>query len=229
MDAKNFDMTSDMGYYNEKPKIQRQSKDSIIYISLKRLTDLTCSVLAIILFMPLFLMIALGVKLSSKGPVFYKQDRVGKNGRLFTIYKFRTMIVGAENLSLYLAPELIAHYKIHRKINNDPRVTRLGRFLRMTSLDELPQVLNILKGDMSLVGPRPLLPDEIDMYGSIFNVYITVRPGLTGLWQVKSRYKTILRDRARLDYEYLQNRGAFYDLSILFKTVGAVLSKKGAC
>jgi lipopolysaccharide/colanic/teichoic acid biosynthesis glycosyltransferase len=229
VDAKNYDMSVEYGYSGRLSPIEEVSKDSFIYLLVKRMFDLICSLLAIVVFSPFFLIVAVAIRLTSEGPAIYKQNRIGRNEKLFSIYKFRSMVNGADNLCAHLTPELLEHYKINRKISNDPRVTKVGKILRRTSLDELPQILNIFIGDMSIVGPRPLLPDEIEMYGRVYDAYISVKPGLTGLWQVKSRHLTSMNDRARLDYEYLQNKSLIYDLSLIFKTVGTVLSGKGAC
>lgn len=139
------------------------------------------------------------------------------------------MVDGADRLEEHLSDELIKEYRKNRKLTEDPRVTKIGEFLRRSSLDELPQLLNILKGDMAIVGPRPLMTEEIEMYGESFYDYITVKPGLTGLWQIKSRSITSMQARAELDEEYLSKMGLQYNLIIMFKTVGTVLSRKGAC
>jgi lipopolysaccharide/colanic/teichoic acid biosynthesis glycosyltransferase len=229
MDAKNYDMSVEYGYSGRISPIEEDTKDSFIYLLVKRMFDLICSLLAIVVFSPFLLIIVVVIRLTSEGPAIYKQNRVGRNGKLFSIYKFRSMVNGADNLSAHLTPELLEHYRVNRKISNDPRITKVGNLLRRTSLDELPQIFNIFKGEMSIVGPRPLLPDEIEMYGRSFDDYISVKSGLTGLWQVKSRHKTAMSDRAELDYEYLRNKCLIYDLSIIFKTVGVVFSRKGAC
>jgi lipopolysaccharide/colanic/teichoic acid biosynthesis glycosyltransferase len=229
VDAKNYEMTAEYEISEQVSQIEEDTKSLFVYLFVKRMFDLICSLLAIVVFSPFFLIVAVAIRLTSEGPAIYKQNRVGKSGKLFTIYKFRSMVNGADNLSAHLTPELLEHYRVNRKISNDPRITKVGNFLRRTSLDELPQIFNIFKGDMSVVGPRPLLPDEIEMYGRSFDDYISVKPGLTGLWQVKSRQKTAMNDRAELDFEYLCNKNLIYDLSLIFKTVGVVFSKKGAC
>lgn len=207
----------------------QEFKDSPVYLAVKRFLDIILALPAIILLSPLMGLISFVIILSSEGPAIYKQKRIGKNGNIFTIYKFRTMVDGAEQLAKHLPPDLIEFYKINRKIQNDPRITKFGSLLRKTSLDELPQLLNVLAGDMSLVGPRPMMPDEIQMYGSNFEHYITVKPGLTGLWQIKCRSMTTMQDRALLDREYIKRKNFRFDLIILIKTVGVVFSKKGAC
>jgi lipopolysaccharide/colanic/teichoic acid biosynthesis glycosyltransferase len=228
-EMKNHEMTAEYEILEQVSQIEVDTKGSFIYLLVKRMFDIVCSLLAIVILSPLFLIVVVAIRLTSEGPAIYKQNRVGRNGKLFSMHKFRSMVNGADNLSAHLTPELLEHYKVNRKISNDPRITKTGNILRRTSLDELPQILDIFKGDMSVVGPRPLLPDEIDMYGRVYDAYISLKPGLTGLWQVKCRHLTSMNDRARFDYEYLQNKSMVYDLSLIFKTVGVVFSKKGAC
>lgn len=201
---------------------------SISYLFIKRFIDVVLSFIGVILLFPLLLTIAAIVRSTSKGPAIYKQKRLGKAGKTFTIYKFRSMYDGAENLKKFLKPETIKFYKEKRKIPNDPRITKIGNFLRLSSLDEVPQLFNILKGDMSIVGPRPLLEEEVNMYGDLYNKYITVRPGLTGLWQVNGRSETSFEERVMLDKKYINDLSLLNDIKIIFKTVGAVISGKGA-
>lgn len=201
---------------------------SAVYRIVKRTMDVVCSALAILLLSPLLLLVGAAIRLTSAGPAVYKQQRMGYGGKPFTIYKFRTMFAGADNLREFLPDDLLKVYAVNRKLANDPRITPLGRALRATSMDELPQLFNILNGEMSIVGPRPMLWDEIGMYGENYKQYITVKPGLTGLWQIKSRNKTTMPERARLDLEYIQNKSLAYDNVILLKTVKAVLTRKGA-
>lgn len=198
------------------------------YLFLKRAADLFCALLALIALFPLMFFVYLAVKLTSNGPAVYRQTRIGRSGKEFTIYKFRTMIDGADHLEKYLSPAQLADYQKNRKLEHDPRITKIGGFLRRTSLDELPQLINILIGDMSIVGPRPMLKEEINQYGSAYSLYITVKPGLTGLWQIESRHKTVMTERAKIDMEYLENRSIYYDLSIIIKTVAVVLNRNGA-
>lgn len=202
---------------------------SVSYLFVKRFLDMILSFMGIILLSPLLAVITVIVKLTSKGPVIYKQKRLGKSGKSFTIYKFRSMYDGAENLKNFLNSEAIKFYKKNRKIPNDPRVTKIGSFLRLSSLDELPQLFNILKGDMSIVGPRPLLLDEIRIYGDLYNNYVNLRPGLTGLWQVSGRSETTFEERVMFDKKYIDSLSLFNDIKIIFRTVGAVISGKGAC
>jgi lipopolysaccharide/colanic/teichoic acid biosynthesis glycosyltransferase len=229
MDVKELELTSQYVWAGPKALNFEVGNSSVIYLFTKRTLDIVCSLLAIIVLSPFLLIIILAIRLTSDGPGIYRQNRIGKNGNIFSIYKCRSMVNGADDLSLFLTPDMLEYYRINRKITDDPRITKVGKILRKTSLDELPQIFNIFKGDMSIVGPRPLLPDEIEMYGDSFEKYISVKPGLTGLWQIRSRNRTSMTDRAMFDNEYLTKKNFTYDFGILLKTFGVVLSKKGAC
>lgn len=209
---------------------KKEYKDvNIYYQNLKRFFDLIFSIVGVIVFSPVFILSFILIRATSKGPAIYRQKRVGLKGKLFTIYKFRTMVDGADNLEDSLPEKLIEIYKVKRKLSNDPRVTKVGKVLRRTSIDELPQLFNVFVGNMSLVGPRPMLPDEIDMYGVTFEKYIKVKPGITGYWQTYSRQKTSMVNRAAYDEKYINQFGFVFDLKILLKTIAVVFSKKGAC
>jgi exopolysaccharide biosynthesis polyprenyl glycosylphosphotransferase len=182
---------------------------------------------ALILLAPLFGAIALAVKLTDVGPVFYRQVRVGKHGGTFTLYKFRTMVVGADRWKAALSDANEADGALF-KIRRDPRVTRIGGWLRRWSLDELPQLLNVLLGDMSMVGPRPALPEEAALYGDQMRRRLVVKPGLTGLWQVSGRSDLSWDEAVRLDLRYVENWSFALDLQILWKTGAAVLRGSGA-
>ncbi|MDR0408782.1 MAG: exopolysaccharide biosynthesis polyprenyl glycosylphosphotransferase, partial [Spirochaetaceae bacterium] len=181
--------------------------------------------------LPFMLLIALAIRISSPGKAIYAQTRIGQNGRRFKTYKFRTMTAdAAERLKRLLETDEAARleWEAARKLKNDPRVTKLGAFLRKTSLDELPQLINVLKGDMSLVGPRPIVDDEIAKYGDDFQRIFSVKPGITGLWQVSGRSDTNYKDRVSFDTYYLQNWSIWLDMWILYRTVWVVLGHKGA-
>ncbi|RAZ91270.1 sugar transferase [Mesorhizobium hawassense] len=198
---------------------------------LKRSFDIVGSVAGLVLLSPLFLMVALLVKLSDNGPIFYGHKRIGRGGRIFSCLKFRTMVTDGERvLTAYLAanPEANAEWIATRKLKNDPRVTRVGQVLRKLSLDELPQILNILQGDMSLVGPRPVVRDELEIYGSAAVYYLKSRPGLTGLWQVSGRNDVSYDTRVAFDRHYVENWSMFQDIRIIFKTVPAVWMSRGS-
>ena len=196
-----------------------------------RVLDISLILLAAPYILLAFLILAFLVKLDSPGPVFYRQMRIGRFGRKFPVYKFRTMVQNADRvLQDYLDkyPELKAEWLATHKLKQDPRVTRLGALLRAWSLDELPQLWNIIIGDMSLVGPRPIVDAEVEKYGKCFELYIQVRPGLTGLWQVSGRNNTTYERRVELDEYYVRNRSLKLDLQILLKTALVVLKKDGA-
>jgi Undecaprenyl-phosphate galactose phosphotransferase WbaP len=200
-------------------------------ILLKRMLDLSLIALCACLILPLCAVIALAIMLDSPGAPVYFQERVGRNGTRFRICKFRTMVQNADVLlrkALHGDDELYREWEKDHKLKNDPRVTRVGAILRRASLDELPQLWNVLKGDMSLVGPRPIVPEEIEKYGPVFEEYLRVRPGLTGLWQISGRNDAPYGDRVRLDHYYISNWSVWFDIWILAKTVPVVLSARGA-
>ncbi len=194
---------------------------------LKAVMDYTLAVAALIFLVPLFLLIALAIQLDSPGPVFYRRRVVGLGGKLFDAFKFRTMVTNADAL-LEQNPELKKAFEQNYKLREDPRVTRVGRFLRRWSLDELPQLFNVLRGEMSLVGPRMLTPEEISRYGRWALNLLTVKPGITGLWQVSGRADLPYSERVRLDLFYIRNYSLWLDLAILAQTIPAVLRKRGA-
>jgi Undecaprenyl-phosphate galactose phosphotransferase WbaP len=200
-------------------------------LGIKRLIDLSIVIVGGIIILPWLLLFALLVKVSSPGPVLYGHTRLGLNGRHFKAYKFRSMVVDAnEQLELMLEsdPKVREEWEASHKLKNDPRVTKAGRFLRRTSFDEFPQLINILKGEMSLVGPRPVVDGEAEKYGEDFTRIFSVKPGLTGLWQVSGRSDTDYAERVAYDTYYLQNWSVWLDLWILYKTFGVVVRGKGA-
>jgi Undecaprenyl-phosphate galactose phosphotransferase WbaP len=200
-------------------------------LGIKRLMDLGIVVIGGFILLPLFFTISLLVKISSPGPVLYGHKRLGQNGKPFTAYKFRSMVQNSnEVLDVLLKsdPGLREEWLENHKLKHDPRVTRIGKFLRRTSLDEFPQLINILKGEMSLVGPRPIVDDEVKKYGEDFNRIFSVKPGLTGLWQVSGRSDTDYGERISFDTYYLQSWSVWLDIWILYKTFGVVVRGKGA-
>jgi Undecaprenyl-phosphate galactose phosphotransferase WbaP len=197
----------------------------------KRVLDLMLAVILGAMLFPVFVVAGVLVRATSRGPAIYSQTRVGRDGRIFRAYKFRTMVMDAdEMLREYLAhhPEQRLEWQMIRKLRNDPRLTPIGRFLRRTSLDELPQLWNVFLGDMGLVGPRPIAEDELARYGDSMQLYAKVRPGITGLWQVSGRNDTTYGERVRLDEYYVRNWSAWMDLWILGRTVKTVISGEGA-
>jgi len=195
--------------------------------AVKSVFDKTCAALALLLSAPLFAVIAISIRLADHGPVFFRQTRIGKDGQGFTLYKFRTMVPGAEQRKSQLAAHNEADGVLF-KIRRDPRVTRPGAWLRRWSLDELPQLINVLIGDMSLVGPRPALPEEVACYGGHMRRRLVVKPGMTGLWQVSGRSSLPWEEAERLDLRYVENWSLGLDLQILWKTGSAVIRGSGA-
>ncbi len=195
----------------------------------KRLFDILFSLSVLILFAPVYLLLALSIALSSSGPIFYVQERVGKNRKMFYCLKFRTMVENADDILLEImenSPHLRQEFEDNFKLKQDPRITWIGRFLRMTSLDEFPQFWNVLKGDMSVVGPRPLVEEELPRYGHHINKILTIRPGITGLWQVSGRNDIPYPQRVQIDLYYANDKNLWMDLWIVFKTIGVVIFPK---
>jgi exopolysaccharide biosynthesis polyprenyl glycosylphosphotransferase len=195
---------------------------------MKRVLDVVLSSVLLLALSPLFLVIAICIKATSSGPVFFTQERVGLNKRTFHMIKFRSMRDDAEQVR-----DSIAHLNEVDgpvfKIQDDPRVTKLGKFLRRTSLDELPQLINVLRGEMSLVGPRPPLPEEVDRYEWMFRKRLSVKPGMTCIWQISGRSDVSFARWMRMDQDYVENWSLWLDLQILLKTIPAVLTSRGAC
>ena len=194
---------------------------------IKRFLDVFVSAIMLVLLAPLFLIIALAITTDNPGPIFYKQIRVGKWGRLFTICKFRSMITGADKIKDQLLDQNESGGVIF-KMKHDPRVTRVGRIIRKLSLDELPQLWNVLKGDMSLVGPRPPVPKEVAEYEYTDRQRLDAIPGITCIWQVSGRSEIDFEGQVRLDVQYIENQSFWGDIKILLKTIPAVLLGKGA-
>jgi Undecaprenyl-phosphate galactose phosphotransferase WbaP len=200
-------------------------------LAIKRIMDLSLVIVGGILILPLLIIIAFLVKISSPGPVLYGHRRLGRNGKYFIAYKFRSMVNNSQEVleeMLRSSPELREEWESNHKLKHDPRVTAIGKFLRRTSFDEFPQLLNILKNEMSLVGPRPVVDAEVKKYGKDFDRIFSVKPGLTGLWQVSGRSDTDYTERVAFDTYYLQSWSAWLDIWVLLKTVGVVIKGKGA-
>jgi exopolysaccharide production protein ExoY len=200
--------------------------------ALKLLLDIVLAATILFAVAPLMLTIYAFIKLYDGGPALYKQTRIGIRQRPFTCFKFRSMVIDADSvLSEYLVhnPEAHGEWEANQKLINDPRVTRLGYFLRTTSLDELPQLFNVLRGDMSLVGPRPITAAELPRYGDYLTHYLSVRPGITGLWQVSGRSNCSYEARVLLDVQYVQEWGLVKDIVIILRTIPIVLMRRGSC
>jgi len=200
-------------------------------LCIKRLTDVLLCAMGSVVLLPLGLVLALAIRIDSRGPIFFRQRRIGRGGKEIRIFKFRTMVDNADEVLRQLLesdPELAAEWESDHKMKNDPRITRVGRFLRKVSLDELPQLLNVVTGDMSLVGPRPIVAGEVQKYGPVYEEYCMVRPGITGLWQISGRNNTSYAERVAFDHYYINNWSVWMDLWILGKTVPVVITGYGA-
>ena len=210
-------------------EIQTTSK-KYLYSIVKRIFDIIVSGLSIIILLPVFILIGIIIKIDSKGPIFYKHKRIGKNGEYIYLYKFRSMYTDSKERleELLKDPKIRKEWEENYKLENDPRITKVGDFLRKTSLDELPQLLNILNGDMSIVGPRPVIDSEIEKYGDLKDYFLSVTPGLTGWWACNGRSCTSYDERKRLELYYVDNRSFLLDIKIIFKTFLSVLKRDGA-
>lgn len=215
-------------------KILEDRKKSLLKLEAiaKRTVDIIGAIVGIILLMPLTVIIYIMERaIGDKGPIFYTQTRIGENGKLFKMYKYRSMIVGAEKkLEEYIKEneEIKQEYEKYKKLEKDPRITKVGKLLRKTSLDEFPQFINVLKGEMTLVGPRPYLPQEKEEMNGYFKYITSLRPGITGLWQISGRSEVSFVDRLEMDMNYYHNRALKNDMKIIGKTIEKVIRKEGA-
>ena len=216
-----------------KPIIVNVKKQNLVYRIIKRSIDIIAGIVGCILLIPITILVWLVrlIKKENTGPLFYEQLRIGKNGKQFRMYKYRSMCMNAdETLKKYLEENDDARkeYKKYKKLKNDPRITKVGCFLRRTSLDEFPQFINVLIGNMSLVGPRPYLPREKEDMGEYYFAITKVKPGITGPWQVRGRSKLEFEDRMKLDIEYVNNMSIKKDIKMVWKTITKVIKKDGA-
>ena len=221
--AENIETTSLRTQSDVKTKISKK-----VYIKIKRVIDVILASVALILLSPLFAIIAIAIKIDSKGPVFFAHKRIGKNGKIIKLYKFRSMVINAEELIKSFTPEQMREYKENYKLTNDPRITKVGKFLRKTSLDELPQLINIINGDLSIIGPRPVVADELEKYGVNKDKFLSVTPGLTGYWAANGRSNTTYEQRMEMELYYIDNLSLKMDIKVFFKTILSVLKKEGA-
>lgn len=209
------------------PSTAARPRGSMGYLFVKRLMDILGALLLLAFSFPVMLAVALLIKLTSPGPVLFRQTRLGQHGTTFSLFKFRTMVVNAEQ-QLADRADLRQKFAASFKIADDPRITPIGAFLRKTSLDELPQIVNVLQGSMSVIGPRPIVPIELGKYGSCDEKLLTVKPGLGGMWQVSGRSNTTYVERIALDMYYIEHRSVWLDLCLLVKTAVCVLACRGA-
>lgn len=198
------------------------------YIILKNILDKIIAIILLIILIPLMLIIAVLIKLDSKGKVIFKHKRLGKNGKIIYVYKFRTMQNNAEELINNFTPEQKKEFKEKFKLKNDPRVTKIGKKLRKLSLDEIPQLINVLKGELALVGPRPITEEEIKKYGKNKEKFLSIKPGVVGAWTANGRSNTDYETRIKLELKYIENINFKNDVKIIYKTVIAVLKRDGA-
>lgn len=209
------------------PVIVPSEDGNTTFDKLKRILDVTFSAIGLLALLPLFTMVGAAVKLTSPGPIFFAQSRVGRGGRVFKMYKFRSMVSNAEQLKLTLLKNNEQTGPVF-KMKHDPRMTPVGRFIRKFSIDELPQLFNVLTGEMSLVGPRPPVPEEVARYRAWQTRRLSITPGLTCIWQVSGRNRIGFEDWMRLDIQYIENRSLGLDLRLLAKTVKVVVTADGA-
>lgn len=221
--TENIETTSLRTQSDVKTKISKK-----VYIKIKRVIDVIFASIALILLSPVFAIIAIAIKIDSKGPVFFAHKRIGKNGNIIKLYKFRSMVINAEELIKSFTPEQMREYKENYKLTNDPRITKVGKFLRKTSLDELPQLINIINGDLSIIGPRPVVADELEKYGVNKDKFLSVTPGLTGYWAANGRSNTTYEQRMEMELYYIDNLSLKMDIKVFFKTILSVLKKEGA-
>ncbi len=229
--SNNVDISSNNKLPLQMKKVENSLAKINTYNYVKRTADILISGISLIILSPVFLLIYVMIKLDSEGKVIFSQMRIGKDGKQFKLYKFRTMVPNADDkLKDILAnnEEAKKEYEINKKLKNDPRITKIGNFLRKTSLDELPQLVNVLKGEMSIIGPRPYLPREKDDMKAYYNSIIQSKPGITGLWQVSGRSNTTFDERLKIDLEYNDEKSLKQDCRILIKTISVILKREGA-
>ena len=208
-------------------EVIENERSNILYEVIKRIIDIVASFIGLILLSPLILIVSILIKLESKGEVIFKQKRVGLNGKEFYMYKFRSMVINAEELKEQLESQNEMSGPMF-KIKDDPRITKVGKFIRKTSIDELPQLINVIKGDMSLVGPRPSLPKEVEKFEQWMMERLEVKPGLTCIWQISGRNNIDFEDWMKLDIKYVRERSFKLDMKLILKTVLVLLGDKNA-
>lgn len=206
------------------PKIIKKTS----YFVCKRIFDIVLSAIGLVLSIIPMIVIACLIRIGSEGSAIYVHNRVGKNGKPLPLLKFRTMYTGAEDMIDNFTPEQKAEWEENFKLDDDPRITKIGKFLRRSSLDELPQLLNVLKGELSIVGPRPVVEEEIERYIEDRDKFLSVTPGLTGYWQAYARSTCSYEERVKMEFYYIENANFWWDIKIMFATVGAVFRGRGA-
>ena len=204
------------------------TRGTTFYLIVKRTIDILGALIGLVLLSPIFLIVAIAIKLDSKGPIIFGHNRKGLHGKDIKVYKFRTMYENSQEIFNNFTKEQKEEFYKNFKLENDPRVTKIGDFLRRTSIDELPQLINILNGSMSIVGPRPIVQKEIDLYGDYANKLFSVVPGLTGYWAANGRNNITYSERIKMELYYVDNMSFGLDLKIFFKTIVSVIKKEGA-
>lgn len=212
----------------EKEEIRKKSTGKRVYQFVKRVFDVIFSAIALVLLAVPMTLIALMIKIESPGPAIFVHNRIGQQGRPLPLIKFRSMHMNAEHMIELFTPEQRKEWEENFKLDNDPRITKIGGFLRRTSLDELPQFINILKGELSVVGPRPVVDEELERYGNNKEKFLSVPPGLTGYWQAYARSTCTYEQRMEMELYYVGHANLWWDIKIIFATVGAVLCGRGA-
>ncbi len=226
-----MDMKMETTFVPQAGRVARDAPPVQGYRLRQRVLDMSVATLLLFILAPVFALLTLAVWINDGGPAFYGQTRIGRHGRSFRCWKFRSMVTDSDAVLakvLALSAEARAEWARDHKLRSDPRITWIGRFLRSSSLDELPQIWNVLRGEMSLVGPRPIVVAEVGRYGARFHDYCTCRPGITGLWQVSGRNDTSYRRRVAIDAVYARRATLWLDLSILARTIPAVLLRRGS-
>lgn len=226
----NFYIDGSLALQNDTDYSEEIKKVGIYSKYIKRGIDIFLSFIGLILLSPIFGFIAIAIKLDSKGAVFYKHKRIGKDGKIIYLYKFRSMYTDSkERLEMLLKnPDIRKEWEENFKLENDPRITKVGSLLRKTSLDELPQLLNILKGEMSIIGPRPVIDEELEKYGQNRSKFLSITPGLTGWWACNGRSSITYEDRVKLELYYVEHQSFLLDIKCFFKTLTTVLNRQGA-
>lgn len=227
MSSNRIEMLDEIVITQRQEEVIREEK-KVYAVYVKSIIDAVLSLFGITIAAIPMAIVAITIKITSPGPIIFKQKRIGKNGEVFDIYKFRTMRVGSENLKKSLTAKELKEFEKNYKLENDPRVTKIGRILRKTSLDELPQLINILIGDMSVVGPRPLIRQELEKYGNQSEKLLSVKPGLTGNWACNGRSDISYEERIELELAYVDNISAKFDAKIIWRTALGVLGQRGA-
>ena len=218
-------------YENAIDMAKVEARRSFIYRGIKRIFDIFCAIFGLLCMIPIVLIVKISYMCTGDfKSIFYTHTRVGKNGKEFQLYKFRTMVPDAEKMlkEVLKDPKFKKEWDENQKLEKDPRITKAGKILRKTSLDELPQMLNVLFNDMSLIGPRPLVPGELDKHHGNHQIYEKVKPGVTSWWASHGRSSTTYEDRLALEYYYVQNRSLWLDIKCIFATIKAVIAKTGA-